>query len=192
MHSTTRYQSLDKPLQPLSNGLRLAAVCISLCLSPAATSLAENLLPPASLMLAWDACASTNVMNYKIYYGTDSGNYPQVVSVGQVTQTTITGFTPGTTYYFAATASDSTGLESAFSTEISFTVPLGQPTLSLSLTGTKSVVKWPTNYSGFTLQWSSSPAGSWTDLTSNPPKSGSNFAYTNTTSTALCYYRLKK
>jgi hypothetical protein len=192
VHSTTRYQNFDKRLQPLAKGLRLAAVCISLCLSPAATSLADNPLSTASLMLAWDASASTNVMSYKIYYGTNSGSYPQVVSAGQVTQTTITGFTPGTTYYLAATASDNTGLESAFSTEISFTVPLGQPTLSLSRAGTKSVLKWPTNYSGFTLQWGSSPAGSWTNLTSNPSKSGSNFAYTNTTSTAQRYYRLMK
>ena len=192
MHDTTRYHNLDRRRQPLANGLRLAAVCVSLFLSPVATSLADNLLPTASLTLAWDASASTNVMNYKIYYGTNSGSYPQVVSAGQATQTTIAGFTPGTTYYFAATASDSTGLESAFSTEISFTVPLGQPTLSLSMTGAKSVVQWPTNYPGFTLQWSGSPAGSWTNLTSNPTKSGSNFAYTNTTSTAQRYYRLMK
>ena len=197
VHSVTRYQNPGKRFQPLANGLRLAAVCVLLYNSPVATSLAADSLPTSTLTLAWDASTDTNIANYKLYYGTISGSYTQVVSAGPVTQTTITGLTPGTTYFLAVTASDSTGLESAYSNEISFAVPAGRPdqslpALSLLRAGTDSVLEWPTNYPGFTLQWSSSPAGAWTDLTSSPSISGSYFNFTNTSSAALQYYRLMK
>ena len=195
MHSTTRYQNLDKRLQILANGLGLGAVCFLLCFSPAATSLAADAGPTATLTLSWNPSTSTNVANYKIYYGMTSGNYTQVVSAGQVPQTTITGLTSGTTYFLAATASDDAGLESSYSNEIAFVVPAGRPDqslpeLSLLRSSTKSVLRWSTNYSGFTLQWSSSPGGKWTSLGSNAPISGSYFACTNTASVAQQYYRL--
>ena len=197
MLNATRYQNLDKRFRPSANGLRLATVCILLYISPAATSFAANWPPTPTLTLGWDASTSTNVANYKIYFGTARGSYTQVVSAGPVTQTTITGLTPGTTYFLAATACDDNGLESDYSNEISFSVPAGRPDqslpeLSLLQAGTESVLRWPTNYSGFTLQWSSSPAGGWTDLASDPSISGDYFAYTDTASAGQRYYRLKK
>jgi fibronectin type 3 domain-containing protein len=168
-------------------------VCILLYISPAATSFADN----PTLTLSWDASTSTNVANYKIYFGTASGSYTQTVSAGPVTQTTITGLMPGTTYFLAATACADNGLESAYSKEISFILPAGrpdqsQPELSLLQAGTESVLRWPTNYSGFTLQWSSSPAGEWTDLASDPSISGDYFTYRDTASAGQRYYRLKR
>jgi hypothetical protein len=174
-----------------------AAVCLLICISPAATSLVADSLPAPTLTLSWDASTSTNVVNYKIYYGTTSGSYTQAVSAGQVTQTTITGLTSGTTYFLAATATDDAGLESGYSNEISFVVPAGRPDqslpeLSLLRSGTDAVLQWPTNYPGFTLQWSASPTGGWTNLTSSPSISGNYFTSTNTSSAALQYYRLMK
>jgi hypothetical protein len=197
VHSATRYQKGDSQFRPLANGLRLAAVCLLLYISPAATSLAADSLPAPTLTLNWIASTSTNVTNYKIYYGTTSGSYTQAVLAGPLTQATITGLTPGTTYFLAATAFDDAGLESGYSIEISFVVPAGRPDqslpeLSLLRAGTDSVLQWPTNYPGFTLQWSTSPAGGWTNLTSSPSISGYYFTCTNTSSAALQYYRLMK
>lgn len=197
MHKATRHPSFDRLRRPLASALSLAVVCSLLYITPAVTSLAASSSLTPSVILNWDASPDTNIAGYKLYYGTNSGSYPQVVSAGLVTQTTVTGLTPGTPYYFAATASDSTGLESDYSNEITFTMPAlrpGQslPELRLFQAGTKSILQWPANYPGYTLQCSSSPAGEWTDLTSSPSISGSNFIYTNTVSAAQQYYRLKE
>ena len=175
----------------MGNGLRLAVAAILLCIDATATRLAASTVS-SSVTLVWDASTSTNIAGYNVYYGSASGSYTQMVSVGNVTQTTITGLTVGCTYYFAATATDSTGLESSYSNETSLIVPVPQPTLSLIRIGTKSALRWPTNFPGYTLQYSSNPTGGWTNLTSNPSVSGSNYTYTNTTSTARRLYRLKK
>ena len=167
-------------------------ICILALINPAATSLGDSAPATSSVTLGWDASAGTNVAGYMIYYGTASGSYTQMAPAGLATQTTISGLTVGTTYFFTATAADSTGLESEYSNEISFTVPAPQPELRLARTGTQSVVRWPTNFPGYTLQWSSSPTGAWANLTSSPPSSGTNFAYTNTASAARRFYRLKK
>ena len=45
------------------------------------------------------------------------------VSAGNVTNATISGLIPGTTYYFAVTSYTAAGKESPFSSEVSFTVP---------------------------------------------------------------------
>ena len=84
-----------------------------------------------------------------------------------------------------------------YSNEIEFIVPAGRPEeslpeLSLSRAGSNLILQWPTNFPGYTLQWSTSPAGAWTDLTSSPSNSGSYFACTNTTSAAKRYYRLMR
>lgn len=76
-----------------------------------------------SVILAWDPSTGTNVIGYNIYYGLTSQAYSVRISEGNVTNCTVSGLVPGTTYYFAATAYDSQGLESAFSNEISYTVP---------------------------------------------------------------------
>jgi hypothetical protein len=197
MLNAPRHQDMDQRLRPTVSGHSLAVVCVLLYISPGATSLATS--PPAtvSVTLAWDASPSTNIAGYKIYYGTNSGSYTQVVSAGPATQRAIAGLTPGTSYFFAATACDDTGLESDYSNEIPFTAPAARPDvslpeLSLLRTGTNSILQWPTNYPGYTLQSSSSPAGGWTDLASSPSVSGSAYTYTHTASAAQQYYRLKQ
>jgi hypothetical protein len=77
----------------------------------------------ATVSLAWIPSSDTNVVGYNIYYGTASGNYTGKITVGNTTITTISNLTCGATYYFAATAFDSAGDESDFSTETQFIVP---------------------------------------------------------------------
>ena len=77
----------------------------------------------ADVSLSWQPSSSTNVVGYNIYFGTSSGNYTGKIMVGNVATATISNLTCGTTYYFAATALDSSGDESGFSNETEFLVP---------------------------------------------------------------------
>jgi hypothetical protein len=73
--------------------------------------------------LAWDQNVEPDVTGYKIFTGTSAGNYGTPISVGTVTTHTVTGLTDGQTYYFALTAVDAFGTESALSTEVIHTIP---------------------------------------------------------------------
>src|ERR1022692_2237899 len=81
-----------------------------------------------SVSLAWDPSPDTNVVGYKVYYGVASRTYTNIVDVGDVTNTTISGLVEGTTYYFAVTAYNILGMESDFSAEVSYTVPVSTGT----------------------------------------------------------------
>src|SRR4029453_6643087 len=86
----------------------------------------------AQVQLAWDAPVQAdgtpvpNLAGYKLYSGSQSGQYQAPVSVGLTTTYTVTNLSAGQTYYFAAKAYDSTGKESAFSNEVSVTVSSAQ------------------------------------------------------------------
>jgi len=84
--------------------------------------------------LAWTASPSSGVTAYHLYYGTVSQTYTNMISLGVVTSATVSNLTGGITYYFAATAYDATtGLESAYSNQASYTAGAGvQPILQLS------------------------------------------------------------
>jgi len=77
----------------------------------------------AKLILAWNPSAAGDVAGYRLYEGVASGVYSIVLDVSTNTTATVSGLTNGATYYFAVTAYTSDGLESAFSGEISYTVP---------------------------------------------------------------------
>jgi hypothetical protein len=55
-------------------------------------------------------------------------SYNMSVDVGDVTTAALSGLEGGRTYYFAATAYDIYGIESSFSNEVSYTVPVGDTT----------------------------------------------------------------
>lgn len=76
-----------------------------------------------SVTLAWNPSVATTVIGYDLYYGGASGDYTNLINAGNVTNATIYGLSAGATYYFAATAYDSLGDQSAFSMELSYTVP---------------------------------------------------------------------
>jgi alpha-glucosidase len=81
----------------------------------------------AQVQLAWDAPVQTggtpvpNLAGYKLYYGSQSGQYQTMIPVGLTTTYTVTNVSAGQTSYFAVTAYDTTGTESAFSNEVSVT-----------------------------------------------------------------------
>ena len=76
-----------------------------------------------SLNVMWNASTDTNVVGYKVYYGTSSLQYSNVIVVGNATNAYISGIKAGTTYYIAATSYNAVGWESAYSPEISYTAP---------------------------------------------------------------------
>lgn len=71
-------------------------------------------------ILSWAPNTDSDLAGYKVYYGTASRRYGAPVTVGNQTAYTVTGLGLGT-YYFALTAYDAFGNESAFSNEISKT-----------------------------------------------------------------------
>ena len=72
----------------------------------------------ADVTLAWDANTESDLAGYRLHYGTTSGNYTGSSDVGNVTQYTITNLQDGVTYYFAATAYDTAGNVSSYSSEL--------------------------------------------------------------------------
>jgi len=77
--------------------------------------------------LAWDYDFTNNpgVNAFRIYDGIASRTYTNVVNVlGQITTGQVSNLLGGSTYYFAATAVDTNGLESDYSSEVSYTPPL--------------------------------------------------------------------
>ncbi len=77
----------------------------------------------ASVTVSWEANSETDLAGYTIYYGTSSRDYAHKVVVGNQTSYRVTGLKAGTRYYFAVTAFDFSGNESAFSEEVSVNIP---------------------------------------------------------------------
>jgi hypothetical protein len=75
--------------------------------------------------LAWDPSTDPMVAGYNIYSGGASRTYTNLVDAGSATSATISNLVPGMTYYFAATTYTISGLESDYSAEATYTVPLG-------------------------------------------------------------------
>jgi hypothetical protein len=84
-----------------------------------------------SVTVAWNAVSG--VAGYRVYQGGASRVYTNVTVVGNVTQKTVSGLIAGGTCYFAVTAYTSMGVESDYSSEITYTVPAsGPPVITLT------------------------------------------------------------
>jgi len=110
----------------------LLAVLALLCCVPSFSQPSPE--PTLDVTLSWTAPTQntaggplTDLVGYRIYYGTSPGQYDNVVSImdSGATQYIVTGaqLEESTTYYFVATAVNAAGLESAYSNEASATTP---------------------------------------------------------------------
>lgn len=81
----------------------------------------------ANVTLAWDASTDPTVTGYHLYYGGVSANYTNMLDAGAATSITISNLAPSATYYFAATSYNQVGLESGYSTELAYMVPVNLP-----------------------------------------------------------------
>jgi hypothetical protein len=105
--------------------------------------------------LSWDPNSESDLAGYRIYYGTSSRTYDASIDAGMATTLTVTGLGLET-YYFSATAYNSSGAESPFSNEV---VKIFQPlpgtpnpdlpaiTISHSpvITDSTATISWTTN-----------------------------------------------
>ena len=64
----------------------------------------------ASVSLAWDPSTDQTVIGYKLYYGPTTRAYTNSIDVGNSTSGTVSNLVAGATYFFAATAYDSTDM----------------------------------------------------------------------------------
>ena len=106
------------------------AVCISLLLGGTALLIQSPAFASQSVTLAWNPSTDPTVVGYNIYYGGASGNYTNTFSAGNTTNATISGLVEGDTYYFAATTYNSSGIQSPFSNEVSYSVPTNTVTVN--------------------------------------------------------------
>lgn len=98
-----------------------------------------NTIASQSVELTWVPSASPDVVGYNIYYGAASGDYTNEISVGNTTNATVSGLLGSTTYYFAAKAINSAGIESAYSVQTSYAVPTTAAILGRMLFSNNSV-----------------------------------------------------
>ena len=99
-----------------------------------------------NVTLAWDPPTTnedgtplTDLAGFIIYYGTTSGDYSQSIDVGNVTTYQVSNLTEGLTYYFAATAYDTSGNESEYSYPEAVATMAPPPPPSPEITVTDSV-----------------------------------------------------
>jgi hypothetical protein len=147
-----------------------------------------------SVTLAWEPSSEGEIVNYNIYYGVACRNYTDSVSAGTATKATISGLMEGTTYYFAVTASNSMGLESDFSDEISYTVQKPFPRLQIRVTPTRQVVLTVTGQPDHAYEILATETWTtWTVIgTVLTGASGSAvFTGTNAANSEVCHYRTR-
>ncbi|MCG3115415.1 MAG: DNRLRE domain-containing protein [Candidatus Manganitrophus sp. SA1] len=101
--------------------------------------------------LTWNANTEADLAGYRVYFGTASRTYGPSVNVGKATSHTLTGLA-NQTYFFAVTAYDTAGKESAFSVEVSKSITTPDtvaPVLSSinagSIAANSAVITWGTN-----------------------------------------------
>ena len=73
----------------------------------------------SNLNLVWDANKEADLAGYRLYCGTASREYTQMIDVGNVTEFRLDQLQEGMTYFLALTAYDFDGNESGFSKEAS-------------------------------------------------------------------------
>jgi hypothetical protein len=134
----------------------------------------------AQVTLTWDPNSETDLAGYEIYYGTSSGNYQSKTDVGNVTTYTVNGLTMGVTYYLAATAYNTQGLQSGYSNEVVYTVPsctyvISPANASFSTSGGSGSLLVTTQAG---CNWGTSAAPSWITVNSGSGLGSGTMGYT--------------
>jgi IPT/TIG domain len=95
----------------------------------------------AQVTLARDRNPEQDIAGYRIYYGTASRLYNWFVDVGNVATYTVTGLPEdGGTYFFAATAYDTSQVESTYSIEAVLYQSFVEPMLNEIAIGTQLTI----------------------------------------------------
>ena len=145
--------------------------------------------------LAWDASTDASVIGYRLYWGLASRSYTSVTNAGAATSFSIAGLTPGTNYFLAVTAYTANGLESPYSTEISYVVPPAPPTLRLTVNVSKQAVLTGVGPGGYSYDvLTRGNAIKWTTKGTVTISAGGTFQFTDPrrATNGLCLYRLRQ
>ncbi len=86
-------------------------------------SLVGSVVFGGSATVRWQANTEPDLQEYRVYTGTASRTYGTPTPVGKATSYTANNLDEGVTYYFAVTAVDTAGNESAFSQEVYKIIP---------------------------------------------------------------------
>ena len=100
--------------------------------------------------LAWDASPDPRVIGYNVYAGQASGSYSLKFDAGLATSYTVKNLAEGSTNYFAVTARDETGEESAHSNQASAKHPLQRPGADFSANVTSGIAPITVNFTSAT------------------------------------------
>jgi hypothetical protein len=171
-------------------GLLFAFLWFSLwVLGPVSTS-------ASTVSLVWNAVPDMGISGYRLYQGALSGDYTNVVDVGNATNGAIANLPEGNTYYFAVTSYNDIGLESVYSQEVSYTpgLPL-RPELHISLNNTNAVVLTGTGQPGYVYDiLATQDFASWQPLTNVTLDANGAFSFTDNSasSTAQRFYQLRQ
>jgi len=167
--------------------MRLASIILllALCGCAALSGMAQG-----SVTLEWNHSPSTEAVGYHIYFG-QHGVARRVINVGYVTNVVVTGLDLATTYYFYATAYDSSGVESDFSNEVTHTTPSNTALPLLSVSVERFKIEWAALASvGYNLQWSTN-FSNWTTYASFLSGTNTTARYLVTNDAPRKYWRLK-
>ncbi|HEU6449358.1 MAG TPA: fibronectin type III domain-containing protein [Verrucomicrobiae bacterium] len=166
--------------------VKVASIFFFLMMACAAVRGGQN------ITLKWKGIVEPDLAGYKLYYGPASGTYTNYFSTGKATNVVLSGLTAGLTYYFAATAYTTNGIESVPSNEIAVTVPGVLFMDGGAAGGNPSSVRFPViPGNAYTLQ-ASTDLKSWTTVwsTSSATTQWIYFTDTNSLSIKARFYRL--
>jgi len=76
-----------------------------------------------NVRLLWNPSKSPAAAGYFLYYGPEQGVYTNKIDMGSSTTASVSGLREGQTYHFAVTAYNSSGVESALSSDVSYITP---------------------------------------------------------------------
>lgn len=159
--------------------------------------LTASLQAAGSATLAWDANTEPGISGYNVYFGETIGNYTNKIAAGNLTSFTVAGLTESKTYYFVVTCYNGSGLESDFSSHVSYTVPAPNsgPTIStINVTGNGPAITWSsvsgTSYGVFYKDKLSDPL--WTPIPGSLLAAGNSIYWvdTNPSASPQRFYRI--
>ncbi len=116
----------------------MARLAILIRLTLAFIVLASTAAHAATVTANWDPNTDSNLAGYKLSYGTQSGVYTTTIDVGNVTTYQLT-LNPGQ-YFFVVQAYNTSGVSSAYSAEVPYTVPSANAPTITTLTPGSGVV----------------------------------------------------